>query len=59
MTGPEPLRNREQVITALETAGSISGAARHLGVSRETVYSYLDRYGITEWKRPARIHPAA
>jgi transcriptional regulator of acetoin/glycerol metabolism len=59
MTGPAPLRTREQVLAALETAGTVSGAARLLSVSRITVYGYLDRYGITAWTRPARTKRVA
>jgi len=36
----------EQVRQALKEARSITGAARLLGVSRKTVWTYLQRYQI-------------
>jgi molybdate transport repressor ModE-like protein len=36
----------EQVRQALNQAGSITGAAKLLGVSRKTVWTYLQRYRI-------------
>ena len=54
MTGPAPLKTREQVQAALDEAGTIAGAARLLQVSRPTVYDYIGKYGITEWKRSAK-----
>ena len=54
MTGPVPLKTSEQVQAALDEAGTIAGAARLLQVSRPTVYDYIRRYGITEWKRSAK-----
>jgi transcriptional regulator of acetoin/glycerol metabolism len=54
MTGPVPLKSREQVQAALDEAGTIAGAARLLQVSRPTVYDYLRRYRITEWKRSTK-----
>jgi transcriptional regulator with GAF, ATPase, and Fis domain len=54
MTGPIPLKTREDVQAALDETGTIAGAARRLQVSRPTVYEYISRYGITEWKRPRK-----
>ncbi len=51
MTGPVPLRTKEAVQAALDAAGTIAGASRLLRVSRPTVYDYIKRYGISEWKR--------
>ena len=51
MTGPVPLKTREQVQAALDEAGTIAGAARLLKVSRPTVYDYIGKYGITGWTR--------
>ncbi len=49
--GPVPLRTKDEVQAALDAAGTIAGASRLLSVSRPTVYDYIKRYGITEWKR--------
>ncbi len=46
MTGPGLRFTREEVLLALERAGSVKGAAELLQVSRPTVYSYLKRYEI-------------
>lgn len=51
MTGPVPLRTKDEVQAALDAAGTIAGAARLLRVSRPTVYEYIKRYAISEWKR--------
>ena len=50
-TGPIPLRTKAEVQAALDAAGTIAGASRLLSVSRPTVYDYIKRYAITEWKR--------
>lgn len=54
MTGPVPLKTKAEVQAALDEAGTIAGAARLLEVSRPTVYDYIGKYGITEWKRSHR-----
>jgi transcriptional regulator of acetoin/glycerol metabolism len=46
MTAMTPLHDEQAVRAALREAGSISGAARLLGVSRQTVHKYVKRYGI-------------
>lgn len=46
MSGPGPRYSREEVLAALERAGSVKGAAELLKVSRPTVYDYLRRYDI-------------
>lgn len=51
MTGPVPLKTRDEVQAALDAAGTIAGASRLLRISRPTVYDYIKRYGISEWKR--------
>jgi transcriptional regulator of acetoin/glycerol metabolism len=55
ITGPAVLRTRDEVQAALDEAGTVSGAARLLRVSRPTVYEYIARYRITEWRRHVAV----
>lgn len=54
MTVIKPTKAREEVQSALDQTGTVTGAARLLGVSRQTVHVYIRHYGITEWRRPAK-----
>ena len=48
MTQPRPIRpTRDELIEALERAGSITAAAVALGVSRKTVHVWIRDLGIT------------
>jgi molybdenum-dependent DNA-binding transcriptional regulator ModE len=46
MSGTAVRYTEDQVRQALDEARSITGAAKLLGVSRKTVWTYLQRYGI-------------
>lgn len=53
MSGPGPRYSREEVLEALERAGSVKRTAELLKISRTAVYDYLKRYEI-EVKRALR-----
>tara|TARA_R110000787_G_scaffold165742_2_gene278817 strand:- start:38 stop:394 length:357 start_codon:yes stop_codon:yes gene_type:complete len=39
---------KDEIATALEKAGTVSGAAQILGCNRRTVYTYMKKYPVLE-----------